>query len=147
MARSVPYKGAMYTWDKPAGQRLDTPKASVKSPASGITLWQPELVLADRKQRVSPPRRLVMPGEPAFRPEAVRAQVDEAQSLLRSFSEARAELQERATRADLRGQSATTDQERVFAAMETYRVKAELDDMLKGTMRKMTALLEGRSVR
>ena len=129
------------------GQTLDTPKSGLRTPPSGVTLWRPDLVLADRKQRVSPPRRLVMPGEPAFRPEAVRAQVDAAKALLRAFTEAHETLEAQATRAEACGQGALSDRERVYAAMETYRVKAEMDDVLAGTLRRMTALMEGRPLR
>ena len=135
-------KGDWSTW-----QGLDTPKSSLKPPSSGVTLWNPDLVLADRKQRVSPPRRLVMPGEPAFRPDAVRAQVDAATALLRSFSHAHETLDAEVSRAEARARTGTSERERVSATIETYRLKAEMDDMLRGTMRKMTALIEGRSVR
>ena len=128
-------------------QVVEAPKSAVKPPASGVALWRPDVVLADRKQRVVPPRRLVMPGEPAFRPEAVRAQVDAAKALLRSFTQAHELLDAEATRAETRGAAATSDRDRVSATIETYRLKAEMDDMLKGTMRKMTALVEGRIVR
>ena len=37
-------KGDWSTW-----QGLDTPKSSLKPPSSGVTLWNPDLVLADRK--------------------------------------------------------------------------------------------------
>ena len=133
--------------DRSGGQGPDTPRAAVKAPTSGVTLWRPDLVLADRRQRVSPPRPIIMPGEPAFRPEAVRAQVDAAKAFLRAFTEAHETLEAQAARTDARGQAATSERERVFAAMETYRVKAEMDSVLTGTMRKMTALMEGRNVR
>ncbi len=126
---------------------LDTPPSRLKPPSSGVTLWRPDLVLSGRAPRVAPHRSLVTPGEPAFRPEAVRAQVDAAQSLLQSFTEARDQLSVQAARAEAREQHATSDSERVAAAMETYRVKAELDEMLTRTMRRMTALMEGRSLR
>jgi len=119
----------------------------VKAPSSGVTLWRPDLVLSGHVGRVSSPRSIVMPGEPAFRPEAVRAQVDAAQSLLQSFTEVRQQLQVQAARAEAQEQHATTERERVAAAMETYRVKAELDELLTGTMRRMTALMEGRIAR
>ena len=133
--------------DWSTGQEIETPKRALKPPFSGITLWRPDLVLADRAQRVSPPRQLVMPGEPVFRPEAVRAQGDAAKALLRAFTEAHETFEAQAARAEARGPGALSERARVFAAMETYRVKAEMDDVLKGTMRKMTALMEGRSVR
>jgi hypothetical protein len=136
----------MNTTDWTTGKGIDAPKGALRAPSSGISLWRPQLVLADRA-RVSPSRRLVMPGEPGFRPEAVRAQVDAAQALLRSFTHAQQTLGAHAARAEARGQAATTDRERVFAAMETYRVKAELDDVIASTMRSMTALMEGPSVR
>jgi hypothetical protein len=137
----------MNTRDWSTGQTLDTPKSGLRAPSSGVTLWRPDLVLADRKQRVSPPRRLVMPGEPVFRPAAVRAQVDAAKALLRSFTEAHETLEAQAARAEACGHGARSDRERVYAAMETYRVKAEMDDVLTGALRKMTALMEGRTVR
>jgi hypothetical protein len=128
-------------------QGIDTPKSPLKSPSSGVTLWNPELVLADRKQRIPPPRRLVMPGEPVLRPEAVRAQVDAAKTLLRSFTQAHEMLGAEISRAEARGTDGMSERERVSATIETYRLKAEMDDVLKGTMRKMMALMEGRSVR
>ncbi len=136
--------------DKPDGslwQAVEAPKSAVKPLGSGVALWRPDVVLADRKQRLVPPRRLVMPGEPALRPAAVRAQVDAAKALLRSFTHAHEHLDAAATRAETRGAAATSDRDRVSATIETYRLKAEMDDMLKGTLRKMTALMEGRIVR
>jgi len=84
-----------------------------------------------------------MPGEPVLRPEAVRAQVDAAHSLLRSFAQARDELEAQAARAEGRERHAGSDRQRVAAAIETYRLKAELDDVLTATMRQMTTLMEG----
>jgi len=135
-------RGEWSSW--PAGE---APRSAVRPASSGVTLWRPDVVLADRKQRIVPPRRLITPGEPAFRPEAVRAQVDAAKALLRSFTHAHELLDAEATRAETRGAAATSDRERVSATMETYRLKAEMDDMLKGTLRRMTALMEGRNVR
>lgn len=126
---------------------IDTPGGRLKPPSSGVTLWKPELVLVGQTTGPVAHRPLVMPGEPALRPEAVRAQVDAAQSLLRSFAQAREELETQAARAEVRGHHAGSDRQRVSAAMETYRLKAELDDMLTATMRRMTALMEGRRPR
>ena len=129
----------------PSPRTIDAPSSPLDPPSSGVTLWSPDVVLADTT--VAPQHRVVMPGEPALRPEAVRAQVDAAHSLLCSLSDAHGTLGVRAARADVRGQSAASDRARVSTAMETYRVKAALDEMLKDTLRQVTALMEGGSVR
>ena len=133
--------------DRQSERTIDTPSSRLKPPSSGVTLWKPELVLVGQAAGPVAHRPLIMPGEPAVRPEAVRAQVDAAQSLLRSFAQARDELESQAARAEVRGHHAGSDRQRVSAAMETYRLKAELDDMLTATMRQMTALMEGRRPR
>jgi hypothetical protein len=129
----------------PSPRTIETPSRRLKPVSSGVTLWRPDIVLADSAPSVQ--RRVVMPGEPALRPEAVRAQVEAVHSLLRSLSGAGVARGLSAARAEARGQHATSDRERVSAAMETYRTKAALDEMLQGTLRQVTALMEGRSVR
>ena len=124
---------------------VDAPSSRLKPPSSGVSVWRPDLILP--RASVSPARRLIMPGEPALRPEAVRAQVDAAQSVLQSLSTARAALRAQVAVAELREQHADSDRARVSSAMETYRVKAALDDVLRGTLREVTALMEGRNER
>jgi hypothetical protein len=132
--------------DTPSSSRIvNGPSSRLKPPSSGVHLWRPDLILP--RPSVTAQHRLVMPGEPAFRPEAVRAQVDAAQSILRSLSSAREALSAQAAMAELREHSADSDRARVSAAMGTYRVKAALDEVLRGTLREVTALMEGRSDR
>jgi len=130
---------------RPSSKIINAPSGRLKPPSSGVSVWRPEVILP--RASVTASRRCVMPGEPALRPEAVRAQVDAAQSILRSLSSARTALSAQAAVAELREQFADSDRARVSAAMETYRVKAALDEMLSGTLRQVTALMEGRSER
>jgi hypothetical protein len=107
-------------------------------------LWRPEIVLPE------PPiayRRIVIPGEPALRPDATRAQVDSTRSALEALAGKREALSTRAAYAEARVRDAATDQERVAAVFETYRVESALDDVLTGTMRELTSLMKARGLR
>lgn len=125
---------------------LDMPQQPLKPRASGITLWRPEILLA---KAIEPgawrPRVLI--AEPALRPEAVRAQLEATGSMLASLAEARQILASRAAAWEARALEADSDRERVTAMIETYRVKTALDDVLRGTLRHVTALIEERGLR
>ena len=58
---------------------LDTPKKNLRSRPSPIVLWRPEIVLPERPVAYRP---IIIPGEPALRPEATRAQLDSTRTAL-----------------------------------------------------------------
>ncbi|OLC15858.1 MAG: hypothetical protein AUH29_06605 [Candidatus Rokubacteria bacterium 13_1_40CM_69_27] len=122
------------------------PQQSLRPRASGITLWRPEIVLAET---MTPgawrPRVLI--AEPALRPEAVKAQIEATGSALGSLAEARRILTSRAAASEARAMEVDSDRERVAAMIEAYRVKTALDDILRGTLRQVTALMEERGLR
>ncbi len=129
----------------PRKRLLDIPRKSLKARTSGVTLWSPGIVMpATVKAATRPPVAL---GEPQLRPEAVRAHIEATRSVIRSLDEARAALSAHAVSAERRASEADTEPERVGAVLETYRVEGALDDMLRGTLRQITALMEARGLR
>jgi chorismate mutase len=123
---------------------LDTPKKNLRGRPSPIVLWRPEIVLPERPIAHRP---IVIPGEPALRPEATRAQLDSTRTALEALAEKREALSSRAAYVEARVRDAATDQERVMAMFETYRVESALDDVLTGTMRELTSLMKARGLR
>jgi hypothetical protein len=123
---------------------LDTPKKNLRTRPSPITLWRPEIVLPERPITHRP---IVVLGEPTLRPEATRAQLDSTRTALDAFADRRDALSIRAAEAQARVRDAATDQERVTAMFETYRVESALDDVLTGTMRELTSLMKARGLR
>jgi hypothetical protein len=117
---------------------------NLASPPSSVIVWQPEIVLPARPIAYRPS---VIPGEPALRPEATRAQLDSTRSALEALAGKREALSTRAAYAEARVRGAATDQERVAAVFETYRVESALDDVLTGTMRELTSLMKARGLR
>lgn len=125
---------------------LDLPGHSPRPRASGITLWRPEIVLPGPASPAIGASRVVV-AEPALRPDAVRAQIEATQALLFSVAEAQFVLGVRAGVADTRVALAGSPGERVAAVMETYRIHAELDNVLRETLLRAGALLEERGLR
>ena len=123
---------------------LDTPKKNLRTRPSPITLWRPEIVLPERPIAH---RAIVLLGEPTLRPEATRAQLDSTRTALDALADKRDALSLRAAQAQARVRDAATDQERVTAMFETYRVESALDDVLTGTMRELTSLMKARGLR
>ncbi|HEV8643541.1 MAG TPA: hypothetical protein VGV13_20895 [Methylomirabilota bacterium] len=125
---------------------IDMPQQPLKSRASGITLWRPEILLA-KTMTPGAWRPRVLIAEPALRPEAVRAQIEATGSALASLAEARLILTSRAAATEAGAMEADSDRGRVAAMIEAYRVKTALDDVLRGTLRQVTALMEERGLR
>jgi chorismate mutase len=123
---------------------IDTPKKNLRTRPSPITLWRPEIILPERPIAYRP---IVIPGEPTLRPEATRAQLDNTRTALAGLAEKRDALSTRAAHAEARVRDAATDQERVTAMFETYRVESALDDVLTGTMKELTSLMKARGLR
>jgi hypothetical protein len=123
---------------------LDTPKRNLRTRPSPITLWRPEIVLPERPIAHRP---IVLLGEPTLRPEATRAQLDSTRTALDTLADKRDVLSLRAAQAQARVRDAASDQERVTAMFETYRVESALDDVLTGTMRELTSLMKARGLR
>jgi chorismate mutase len=123
---------------------LATPKKNLRTPPSPITLWRPDIVLPERPIAYRP---IIIPGEPAVRPEATRAQLDSTRTALAALAEKREALSTRAAQAEARVRDAATDQERVTAVLETYRVESALDDVLTGTMKELASLMKARGLR
>ena len=123
---------------------LDTPKKNLRTSPSPISLWRPVIVLPERPIAH---RSIVAVGEPALRPEAARAQLDDTRSVLAALGEKRERLSARAAEAEARVREAVTDQQRVSAMFETYRVESALDDVLTGTMKQLASLMKDRGLR
>jgi len=123
---------------------LDTPKKNLRTKPSPIALWRPEIVLPERPLAH---RSIVLSGEPTVRPEATRVQLDSTRTVLSALAEKRETLRVRAALAEARVRDAVTDQERVSAVFETYRVESALDDVLTGTMKQLTSLMKDRGLR
>ena len=125
-------------------RELDTPKKSLRTTPSPIALWRPEIVLPERPLAH---RSIVMAGEPTLRPEATRVQLDGTRTVLEALAQKREVLRARAAQAEARVRDAATDQERVSAVFETYRVESALDDVLTGTVKQLTSLMKDRGLR
>ena len=125
---------------------LETPRRTLKPPSSGVVLWRPGIVLADRITPVTR-RPVVAVAEPSARPPAVRSQVGSTRTLLGSLAQARAALDHAVEVAEATGREARSDAARVTAATETYRAQAKLDDVLTTAFRQLTALMEERGLR
>ena len=123
---------------------LDTPKKNLRTKPSPIALWRPEIVLPERPLAH---RSIVLSGEPTVRPEATRVQLDSTRTMLSALAEKRETLRVRAALAEARVRDAVTDQERVSAVFETYRVESALDDVLTGTMKQLTSMMKDRGLR
>ena len=123
---------------------VDTPKKKLRTQPSAIALWQPDIVVPDRTIVHRP---LVIAGDPPRRPEAARAQVDEARALLASLATRREALSRRVAAGEARAREAANDRERVSAVFETYRAQSALDDVLTGTMKQLTSLMKDRGLR
>ncbi len=136
----------MHTITSPAAPMIDTPKKSLRTRRPSIELWRPGIVLAHAQRPVTPRPGIAL-GEPALRPDAVRAQIEATRTLLASLEETRSALGAEAAAAEDRVRAAESEAERVTAMMETYRVKTRLDDALRGAYREITALMEERGLR
>jgi hypothetical protein len=125
---------------------LELPKRRIKLKDSAVALWRPEIVLASKIDPIahSP---VVTLGVPALRPQAVRAQLGTVRSMVSGLTEVRQALAASAAAARARAEQAGTARERVSAAMAAYRAEASLDDVLTGTLREVTALMEERGLR
>jgi hypothetical protein len=125
---------------------LHTPSRILQPRSSGLTLWQPDIVLAgiEKAPRARP---TVLLGEPALRPEAVQAQMAATRSALESLAEARSLLRAEAAAGQARTDASGTERQRVTAIMETYRIKRALDAALRATLREVSTLMEERGIR
>ena len=125
-------------------RRLQTPRKPLRPRPSRIALWRPEITLA-AGPLVAVPR--VALGEPALRPEAMRVHLQTTRSLLRGLTEAETATDLSARELETMRQRGVSERERVRETIEAYRVEARLDDVLRGTLRQVTALMEERGLR
>ena len=125
---------------------LELPKRRIKLKESAVALWRPEIVLASKIDPVAHSPAVTL-GAPALRPQAVRAQIGTVRSMMHGLTEVRQALTATAAAARARAEQAGTARERVSAAMAAYRAEASLDDVLTGTLREVTALMEERGLR
>lgn len=123
---------------------LPSPRRRVTIPST-VALWRPQVVLAT-SVGAPPDRPAVVLAEPFVRPEAVRSHLDSARSLLASLAEVRQSLLAAAADAQGRAAQAGSTRERVSATIAAYRVEAKLDDVLTGTWRQVSALMEERGL-
>lgn len=112
-------------------------------PSIDIALWRPRIVVTSA---IDAPGA-VAAGDPTTRPPAVSAQVGATGSFLRGVDEARHDLAVRAAAAEARARAADCERDRVAAAMETYELHAAFDEVLVGTWREVTALMQERGLR
>jgi hypothetical protein len=68
-------------------------------------------------------------------------------SFLQGVDEVRHGLAARAAAAEARARAADSERDRVAAAMETYELQAAFDEVLVGTWREVTALMQERGLR
>ena len=125
---------------------LELPKRRIKLKESAVALLRPEIVLASKIDPVAH-NPVVTLGAPALRPQAVRAQIGTVRSMVSGLTDARQALTASAAAARVRAEQAGTARERVSAAIAAYRAEASLDDVLTGTLRDVTALMEERGLR
>jgi hypothetical protein len=125
---------------------LDLPLRPEPPRASGITLWRPDIVLAECAASSTGPTSIVL-AEPRLRPEAVRARLEATQCVLASAAEAGQTLGARVAAAEARAVAASSERERVAAVLEAYRVIAALETVLGLTIRQARALLDERGPR
>jgi hypothetical protein len=124
---------------------LASPRRRLRTTAA-VALWRPEIVLAT-SITAAPARRAVAVAEPAARPAALHTQLAGAHSLLASLAGARQTLGAAATDARTRATPAGSTRQRVSATIAAYRAEAALDDVLTGTWRQVSALMEARGLR
>ncbi|HEV8615791.1 MAG TPA: hypothetical protein VGU22_09895 [Methylomirabilota bacterium] len=125
---------------------LDLPRRRLKTLGTGVTLWRPQIVLATAIDPVAPTAPVALAG-PALRPEAVQTRATAARSRLGSLNDARQTLGARLVTARARVEQAASMRERVEATMHAYRVERSLDNVLTGTLREVTAMMEERGLR
>jgi hypothetical protein len=127
---------------RPRSTDLVSSRRRLKTPGA-VALWRPDIVLAT--SIIAPPaRRAVVLAEPTARPEALHTQLGTARSLLATLAEARQLLG--TAGADAPDRVGST-RERVSATIAAYRAEAKLDDVLTGTWRQVSALMEERGLR
>lgn len=131
---------------RPTDSALDLPGQAVKPRASGIALWRPAIVLVKAGRPESMPPRVVI-AEPGLRPSAILAQNEAGTSILSELAEVQRALGVRAAVAEAQASSAPTEQGRVAAVIESYRIHAAVDDVLQRTLQRARALLEQRGLR
>jgi hypothetical protein len=114
----------------------------VKVPSPAVVLWEPKIVIANRVEQ--PIRRSRVALAPAAAdPGASGTRVDTA---ILSLADASASLAAHALDARARATEAASARERVTAAMATYRLEASFDQVLTGTYRQVTALMQERGL-
>lgn len=131
---------------RPTETVLDLPSQALRPRASGIALWRPAIVLVKASRPESAPPRVVV-AEPGLRPAAIMAQNEAGTSILAALAEAQRALGTRAAAAEAQACSAPTEQRRVTAVIESYRIHAALDVVLQRTLQGARVLLEQRGLR
>jgi hypothetical protein len=129
---------------KPKAGRASDDSGRVKLPTSNVELWRPRIIVARTIDAATTrPRRITL--EALASPAAAAHRLGTAQSVLGSLDDARASLA-RAVDARARAAEADSARERVTAAMAAYRLEASFDQVLAGTYRQVTALMEERGL-
>jgi hypothetical protein len=131
---------------RPTETGLDLPAQAVRPRASGIALWRPAIVLVKAGRPEAAPPRVVV-AEPTLRPSAILAQNEVGTSILADLAEAQRALSVWAAAAEAQACSAPTEQGRVAAVIESYRIHAAVDVVLQRTLQRTRALLEQRGLR
>jgi hypothetical protein len=116
----------------------------VKLPTSDVVLWRPRIVLAPTVDAATSRRRRVTL-EALASPAAPAPRLGTAAHVLGSLADARTSLA-KAADARARAAEAATARDRVAAAMAAYRLEASFDQVLAGTYRQVTELMEERGL-
>jgi hypothetical protein len=124
---------------------FDAPKRPVVRP-SGILVPRGDIVLSARRRPIVPLSRVTIAG-PGLRPDATAVRIEAARSALQTLTEARDGFVARAAAARELVRTSPDERGRVEAMAETYRAEAALDDVLRRTLREVTALMEERGLR
>jgi hypothetical protein len=121
--------------------RRPADQSRVKLPAADVIVWRPKIVIANRIEE--PIRRQSLAPATAAEAAAPGARFDAA---ILSLADASASLAARAADARARTLEAASARERVAATMATYRLEASFDQVLTGTYRQVTALMQERGL-
>ena len=114
----------------------------VKLPSPAVVLWEPKIVIANRVEEPIRRSRVALAAA-ATDPAASGPRVDTA---ILSLADASASLAAHALDARARATEAESARERVTAAMAAYRLEASFDQVLTGTYRQVTALMQERGL-
>ena len=119
---------------------IDPLELKIQTPPQVIA-WKPNVVVAPTMAAATD--RAVTAGEPALRPEALKAQIGATRALLQSLAAAQASLE---VGTPSTSGYADAERERVAVAAEAYRLESVLDRVLLRTFDEVIALMNERGL-